>query len=130
MAQYYNSTAGRLIDFGSVLGLVPGWSPNASQNFKDISSLVALKYAGLTTMAAGLSKWDVVTIQTINTTTAIGSSAGGGLWVGLKALGKAAAVGTFYATGLDILAHAGCDAVARQQSGQMTPTPVSGGGIP
>ncbi len=81
-------------------------------------------------MAAALNKWDVVTIQTINTTTTIGSSAGAGLWVGLKALGKGAVVATVAATGLDILAHAGCDAVARQQSGQMTTTPVAGGSIP
>src|SRR6266704_1349937 len=95
LAEYYDSKLGKTLDFGSLLGLVPGWSPNASQNLKTIAELGALK--------------------------------GGGLTVALKALGRVAAVASFYGTGLDILAHAGCDAVARQQTGQMTPTPVTFG---
>ncbi len=112
MAEYYNSTAGRGIDFGSVLGLVPGWSPNASQNFKEIATLGTLKYGGLATTAAAANKWDVVTIQTVNTTTKIGSSAGAGLSLGLKWLGKAAGWATAFATAEDVAVHMACSGVA------------------
>jgi hypothetical protein len=116
LAGWYNSNAGRGIDFVSLLGLVPGWSPNATENFREIATLGAVKYGGLLGMAKAANKWDVVTIQTINSTTTIGSSAGAGLSVGLKWFGKLAGLGTFYATGLDVLAHAGCATVARQQT--------------
>ena len=42
------------------------------------------------------------------TTTTIGSSAGAGLSVGLKAMGEVALLSTLYATALDIQAHASC----------------------
>lgn len=92
MAEYYNSKTGKLLDFGSILGLVPGWSPNASKNFKEIGTLGILKYGVLASTAAAANKWDVVTIQTIDTTTTISSSAGAGLSLGLKWLGKAASL--------------------------------------
>jgi hypothetical protein len=54
-------------------------------------------------------------------------------WLGKTSL-KLAKVGGPAAwgggAGLDVLAHAGCATVARQGTGQMTPTPVSGGSTP
>jgi len=125
LAGYYNSTAGKVIDFGSVLGLVPGWSPNASQNFTEIATLGTLKYGALATTAAAANKWDVVTIQTLDTTTSIASAAGAGLSTGLHFAGKLTSIATFFATGLDILAHAGCSTVGMQQAGTMTPVSPS-----
>jgi len=125
LAGYYNSTAGKVIDFGSVLGLVPGWSPNASQNFTEIATLGTLKYGALATTAAAANKWDVVTIQSLDTTTSIASAAGAGLSTGLHFAGKLTSIATFFATGLDILAHAGCSTVGMQQAGTMTPVSPS-----
>jgi hypothetical protein len=121
LSEYYNSTAGKVIDFGSVLGLVPGWSPNASQNFKEISTLGTLKYGVLTGGAAAANKWDVTTIQSLNTATTIGSSVGSGLSAAKNFIGKLAAVGSFYATGLDVLIHASCANLGYQAAGIQTP---------
>ena len=91
-AGYYNSTAGKLIDFGTVLGLVPAWSPNASQNFTEIATLGRPKYGGLSATATAANKWNVVTIQSLNTTTTIGSSAAGGFAYGGANFGAPASV--------------------------------------
>jgi RHS repeat-associated protein len=121
LEEYYNSTLGRAIDFGSLLGMVPGWSPDATENLQALAVLGGVKYGGLTAEAAALNRLDVLTIRTLNTTTTIGSSAGAGLSVGLKLLGKAGTAAMGFATGLDVLVHSACDTVACQEAGTVTP---------
>jgi len=106
--QYYNSSTGKVVDFGSIGGLVPGWSPNASKNFKELATLGALKYGGLKGVEKAATKLDVTTITTLNTTTKIASPAGAGLNVGLHFLGKVTGFLSLAATSFDVVTHFGC----------------------
>jgi hypothetical protein len=101
---YYNSTAGKVVDFGSFLGFVPGWSPNAWSNIKEISTLGAAKYGGLTGAAKLANTYDVQQIGTLNSVVNIGSSVGAGLDALIHGITKAASVLSAGATITDLSA--------------------------
>jgi len=106
---YYGSEGGKVADFFSALGLVPGWSPNATENFKEIGTLTLGKYAGLKGLQTAANRFDTQEIISIfGNTVKIPSSAAAGLDVGLHALGKSATVITAVATTTDIMAHYAC----------------------
>jgi RHS repeat-associated protein len=106
--RFYNSGMGKLVDFGSVGGLIPGWSPNASKNLKEIATLGTLKYGGLKGVEKFATANDIVVIRTLNTVRLIPSSAGAGLNVGLHFLGKATGFLSLAATAFDLVTHFGC----------------------
>lgn len=105
---FYTSGIGKAVDFGSIGGMVPGWSPNATQNLKELATLGALKYGGLKGVEKGAGSLDVLTLQTLNTTTTIGSPAAAGLKVGLKGAGKLTGFLSLAATAFDLVTHFGC----------------------
>jgi len=91
------------------LGLVPGWSPNATENLKEIGTLTLGKYVGLKGLQTAANKLDTQEIISIfGNTVKIPSSAAAGLDVGLHALGKAGMAATAVATTIDVMAHATC----------------------
>jgi len=112
LAAYYNTTASEVVDFGSLLGLVPGWSPNAKTNIKEIATLGAAKAVGLKGSAKLASTYDVQQIRTLNSLVKIPSEAGGGLDTIFHFLSKAVLVVTTAAIVIDISAHYACWAAA------------------
>jgi len=106
---YYGSKFRKTIDFFSTLGLVPGWSPNATENLKEIGTLTLGKYVGLKGLQTAANKLDTQEIVSLfGNTVKIPSSAAAGLDVGLHALGKAGMAATAVATTIDVIAHATC----------------------
>lgn len=89
-----------------------GSRPNKLANTKLWGEAILAKYGLLTGTAVVANKVDTVTLTTINTTTEIVSSAGNGLSVGLKGLGKLSLASTVASTTIDIAMHATCQAVA------------------
>jgi len=109
LSDYYGSKFGKAVDFFSTLGLVPGWSPNATENLKEIGTLTLGKYVGLKGLQTAANKLDTQEIISIfGNTTKIPSSAAAGLDVGLHALGKAGMAATAFATTIDVMAHYTC----------------------
>ncbi len=103
------------------------WGPNKLSNARSWAEAIAVKYGILSATAHVANKVDVVTISTLNiqatsglTVKTIGSSAGAGMTIGLKALGKLSTLGMAYATAADIIAHGTCAIVA-------SPDPIATG---
>jgi RHS repeat-associated protein len=131
MAGYNGSTAGQTVQFFSPLQMIPGWGQDPPRSVLEFTGGLAAKYGILSTAAnAGQPA-----IQTLSTDgwSLVGPIESSVSWLGGKALSLGKAVMPWVyagAGGLDLLAHAGCATVARQEAGQMTPTPVGGGAIP
>jgi hypothetical protein len=95
-----------------MLGLVPGWSPNASSNIKEIATLGAAKYVGLAGTAKLANAYDVQQIGTLNSVVGLGSGSGAVIDTFLRGVTKAASALSFAATVTDIYAHYACFAAA------------------
>jgi hypothetical protein len=109
-----------LLSLGAYL---PGWGPDPRESFKELGIALVGKYGGGKAAAALLNKFNTQTVTSIFSETTIASSAGTGIGKLLGFAGKASGIGTIYATGIDVLAHAGCATVGMQTTGQMTPIP-------
>ena len=131
LAQVNGSMAGKTVHFFSPVQMIPGWGQDPMMSVGEFTGGLAAKYGILSTAAnAGQPAVQTLTTDAWSLVGPIESSVS---WVGGKALslGKAVMPMVYlYAGVLDLLSYAGCDAVARQQAGQMTPTPVGGGAIP
>jgi RHS repeat-associated protein len=108
LREFYSSPLGRGIDFLSPLGLVPGWSPNTSENLKEILTLSLGKYVGLRGLAGVANKVDTVEILTLSGSTLIPSSAGAGLTAGLKFIARIVPVAILGAGLIDLAVHRAC----------------------
>ena len=125
LSSYYNSKFGRVVDFGSFLGIVPGWSPNARSNFKEIATLGTAKYAGVKSGVGLARNFDSHEIGTLNTDVKMESwvspSTGAATVkesadVAIHGLGHGIEVLAVGATVADIEAHYGCWAGANPQA--------------
>lgn len=118
--QFYSSGVGQATQFGSPLSLIPSWNSNASSNLGEWATAIFGKVGG--TFGAGIYT-GTEQIATLNGTTSVASTLEIGTHAFLGGLAKLASFGTLAATGMDVIAHAGCATVARQNAGQMTPLP-------
>lgn len=119
--QYQNSLSGKAVNQLSLGAYVPGWGPDPKGSFRELGLVLGLKFGGGKLAAAGLNKFNTQTLTSLFNETTIASAAGTGLSELIHGAGIASGIGTIYATGLDLLAHAGCATVAMQATGQMTP---------
>jgi hypothetical protein len=118
--QFYNSPAGKAVQFGSPLSLLPGWNSTWASNLGEWAVAIVGKGGG--TFGAGIYT-GTEQVVTINGTTSVASTLETKTHAFLGGLGKLATAGTIAATGIDAIAHAGCATGARQNAGQMTPLP-------
>lgn len=115
---------GKVVQFGSIPSLFPGWNPNWKTNLSETGLAIVGKGGG--TFASGIHT-GTEQLTTLSGTTTVASSLELGAHAVLGVVGQLASVGTGLATGVDVLAHAGCSAAARQDAGQMTPLPAGWG---
>jgi hypothetical protein len=118
--QFYGTPVGKAVQAESVPSLFSAWNPNASQNLELWAEAIIGKGGG--TFGAGIYT-GTEEISTLSGVTNVASTAELGAHALLGALGKLATAATALGTGLDVMAHAGCGTVARQNAGQMTPLP-------
>jgi RHS repeat-associated protein len=126
LQEFYNSGAGKAVNFMSLGSLVPGWGPDPMASLEEWGLAIIGKGGGGTAAVALLNRYNTQTITTLAGSTTIGSSVGNGL---AKLLHFSADVGSgamVAATGIDLLVHAGCANSALNASGQanipMAPT--------
>jgi hypothetical protein len=114
LSSYYNSKGGKILEFGSLLSMVPGWDPQPGKNVLENIFLMGGKLIGL----KGLQAVGQAGIQSAvsGTATSIASplenlvSSGAGKALG--AVGAAGPIAVGAATLGDIFAHGACTASA------------------
>jgi RHS repeat-associated protein len=105
VSDFYNSTLGKAVQFGSPLALLPGWNPQAGQNLQEWGIAIFGKLGGL--FGSGAIS-GTTQLTTLNGTTTVGSTLELGTEAALEALEKAATPAMVVATTGDIAAHMGC----------------------
>jgi RHS repeat-associated protein len=123
LADYNNSPAAKGVKFFSLYNLATNVK-NAWPDWTVIPAIkiTAAKIVDTVSQAIGNTEfWNVTTFPAEGPVVIAPTAAG----IDAAETAGTALVGPtiFYATGLDILAHAGCDTVGRQAAGQMTPLP-------
>ncbi len=106
LSSYYNSKGGKVLEFGSLFSMIPGWDPNPGKNILENVFLMGGKLLGLKGLQ-GLGQGGVPIIASPLENLI---SAGAG-----KALGAAEVVGPYAVGGAtlgDIFGHGACTASA------------------
>ena len=119
MNNFYNSTLGKAVKFGSPLALLPGWNPEYGQNMQEWAIAVFGKGGGL--FGSGVTS-GTTELTTLKGTTTVGSwleLKAGAVLGGIEALAPPAMLA---ATTTDIVAHAQCST----QPGGALVTPSAG----
>jgi RHS repeat-associated protein len=125
--QAFSTPVGKLLQFVSPIQMIPGWGQSPARSTLATAESIATKG----TIITGAASAGRPLIQTLSSD---GWNLAGPLerligWTGTKALSLVKVAGPWVwggAAGIDILAHAGCGTIARQETGQMSPTPMSG----
>lgn len=107
------------MQFGSPISLLPGWNSNWKENLKSWGEAIIGKGGGF--FGSGLS-WGGGQL-TRSGTAQVSLTIEAWASTGIALVEKLGTVGRGAATATDVLAHAGCNATARQSAGQMTPLP-------
>jgi len=103
---FYNSTLGKAVQFGSPLALLPGWNPQWGSNLQEWGTAILGKFGGL--FGSGAMS-GTTQLTTLSGTTTVGSTLELGFGTVLGAVEKAAPPAMLAATITDIGAHMQCD---------------------
>lgn len=102
---FYNSTAGKVVKFGSPLALLPGWNPQWGANMKEWAAAIIGKG---TAVALTQAKSGTTELTTLSGTINVGSKLELGAEAFLQGAGKAATAGMGVTAAADIIAHGTC----------------------
>ncbi len=105
ISNFYNSAAGKAVQFGSPLALLPGWNPRWGDNARDWAVAIFGKGGGV--FGSGITP-GTNTLTTLSGTTTVGSTLELGAEAVLGTLEKAALPAMAVATLADIAAHSYC----------------------
>ncbi|MBS1852705.1 MAG: hypothetical protein JST79_17510 [Acidobacteria bacterium] len=105
MSNFYNSSAGTAVKFGSPVALLPGWNPEFGSNWKEWGTAIFGKLGGLFGSGAMSGTTELTTLKG---TVTVGSKLELGTEVSLGAVEKTAIPAMAYATAGDIIAHGTC----------------------
>jgi len=131
LSQFYSTPSGKTLQFFSPLQMIPGFGQDPATS--TLETTVGLGSKATVITAAANAGQRVIQTLFADSWSLVGPIEKVVSWLGTRVLSFAKAGGPTiwgYGAGLDALAHAGCSTIARQETGQMTPTPVSGGAIP
>jgi len=105
VSNFYNSSLGKAVQFGSPLSLLPGWNPQWAQNLGEWGTAILGKLGGLFGSGAvpGTTQ-----LTTLNGTTTVGSTLELGTEAVLEAAETAAIPLSAAATVIDVGAHQDC----------------------
>lgn len=121
LAQYNSSTAGKVVQFFSLYNLATNFK-NAWPDWTVLPALKFLSLQGLNKASQAVGNTQFLSV-TGGSSTEILSPTAGLIQGGEKLAGRLAGPGIAAATGLDVIANAGCGTLGRQAAGQMTPLP-------
>jgi len=107
ISNFYNSTVGKAVQFGSPLALLPGWNPQWGQNLGEWGIAIFGKLGGL--FGSGAIS-GTTQLTTLSGTTTVGSTLELGTEAVLGAVEKVAPPAMALATVVDVGAHMYCDA--------------------
>lgn len=102
---FYNSTAGKAVQFGSPLALLPGWNPQWGNNLQEWGIAIVGKLGGL--FGSGAMS-GTTQLTTLSGTTTVGSTLELGTGAVLGAVEKMAPPAMALATVVDVGAHLNC----------------------
>ena len=105
VSNFYNSKAGKAVQFGSPLALLPGWNPGWGNNLKEWGIAIFGKLGGL--FGSGAMS-GTTQLTTLSGTTTVGSTLELGTGAVLGAVEKVATPAMAGATVVDIMAHGTC----------------------
>jgi hypothetical protein len=125
IGNFYNSTLGKAVQFGSPLSLLPGWNPQFGQNLQEWGIAIFGKLGGL--FGSGAMS-GTTQLTTLSGTTTVGSTLELGTEAVLGALETAATPAMLAATVIDVGGHANCSTMSG--GALVTPSAGMGGAIP
>jgi len=121
LAGYNNSAAAKVIQFFSLYNL----ATNIKDAWPDWTVLPAskvLSLKGLNAASQAIGNTEFLSVTGGASTTLLSPTAAS-IHVGEKLAGRLVGPAVALATGLDVIANAGCGTIGRQAAGQMTPLP-------
>jgi hypothetical protein len=121
LSQYNNSSAGKVVQFFSLYHLATNFN-SAWAEWTVLPALKFLSLKGLDMASQAVGNTQFLSV-TGGASTNILSPTAGLIQGGEKLAGAVAGPGIAAATGLDVIANAGCGTIGRQAAGQMTPLP-------
>jgi len=121
LSQYNNSTAGKVVQFFSLYNLATNFE-HAWAEWTVLPAFKFLSLKGLDMASQAVGNTHFLSV-TGGASTNILSPTAGLIQGGEKLAGAVAGPGIAAATGLDVIANAGCGTIGRQAAGQMTPLP-------
>ena len=109
ISKFYNSWVGKGVQFLAPTALIPGWNPGAWTNVKNWAEAIGTKTLVLKLAVGGSNAGQIVNYSlTAGTTTVAASELSGVIAGGLAVVSKVALPVAAAATGVDLVAHAGC----------------------
>lgn len=121
LSQYNSSTAGKVVQFFSLYNLATNFK-NAWPDWTVLPALKFLSVKAVDTTSQAIGNTEFLSV-TGGASTEILSPTAALIQGGEKLAGRLAGPGLALATGLDVLANAGCGTMGFQAAGQMTPLP-------